>query len=304
MGLFRKKKAEVRPKTKTLEEFMAIMDEAIPSSIMPPYDYLPERALHKFLVSSGLSIARSGNAFMLEGITPDKLSGENCFTNVKEMFDIIKPITDEKILKYLNFYGDKDVTLEFCLKDRQAFYGRTNDTDRQLVYDNGLQWYEMADLVVNKAWYINLEEIYQVCYDHDIDLEQELLKLKDNEAFGMYYFDEDVDKMVEFFAQKGEDLDGNPSMEYSLTLRHSHHRYEDGKWQYCIVGSINGVTLDRVKEELETLKDENTMVSNPYYKGDFNGRYTIKELDDWIQKCDYAKAMKAMLKKVTKAKEH
>lgn len=33
-------------------------------------------------------------------------------------------------------------------------------------------------------------------------------------------------------------------------------------------------------------------MKNPYYKGDFNGRYPISELKEWIKTCNYEKAMK------------
>ena len=67
-----------------------------------------------------------------------------------------------------------------------------------------------------------------------------------------------------------------------------------------MVGSIDGVSIENVEAELEHLKDDKTFVKNPYYKGDFNGRYPISELKEWTKTCNYEKAMKETAKKLMK----
>lgn len=293
MGLFRKKPKETKP----------TYDEFVKTSIMPPYEYVPEDLLETFLKSYNIELTRVKNG----EYTVTLADGQSVeVSNTTEMVQAMKPVIDEKVLKMLNIYPMDDTTLEFCLKDRMALYGRTEgymDAEsaylRNQVFDKCLFLYEFADLFVNKASGINLDEFYQSKYEVP-SLFEELNVLENDEVFCLYNFNDNPDEMVEFYTHKGEDLEGKPVTEYSLSLNHTYHRFPEDKWKFCMVGSIDGVNIDNVEAELEHLKDDQTYVKNPYYKGDFNGRYPISELKEWTKTCNYEKAMKETAKKMIK----
>lgn len=293
MGLFKKKPKEVKP----------TYDELIKTSIMPPYEYVPEDHLWAFLEAYNIELTRVKNG----EYTVTLADGQSVeVSNTAEMVQAMKPVIDEKVLKMLDIYDKNDVTLEFCLKDRMALYGRTENflsqedvADRNKLFDIGLHFYEFADLFVNKANGINLDEFYQSKYEVP-SLSEELNVLENDEVFCLYNFNDNPDEMVEFYTHKGEDLEGKPVTEYSLSLNHTYHRFPEDKWRFCMVGSIDGVSIENVEAELEHLKDDQTFVKNPYYKGDFNGRYPISELKEWIKTCNYEKAMKETAKKMIK----
>ena len=293
MGLFRRK----------LKEAKLTYDELIKTSIMPPYEYVPEDLLETFLKSYNIELTRVKNG----EYTVTLADGQSVeVSNTAEMVQAMKPVIDDKVLKMLNIYPMDDTTLEFCLKDRMALYGRTEgymDAEsaylRNQVFDKCLFLYEFADLFVNKANGINLDEFYQSKYEVP-SLFEELKVLENDEVFCLYNFNDNPDEMVEFYTYKGEDLEGKPVTEYSLSLNHTYHRFPEDKWKFCMVGSIDGVSIENVEAELEHLKDDQTFVKNPYYKGDFNGRYPISELKEWIKTCNYEKAMKETAKKLMK----
>ena len=293
MGLFKKKPKEVKP----------TYDELIKTSIMPPYEYVPEDHLWAFLELYKIELTRVKNG----EYTVTLADGQSVeVSNTAEMVQAMKPVIDEQVLKKLDIYSKKDVTLEMCLKDRMALYGRSalfySEEDAKLydaIYDKGLHFYEFADLFVNKASSINLDEFYQSKYEAP-SLFEELKALENNEVFCLYNFNDNPDEMIEFYTYKGEDLEGKPVTEYSLSLNHTYHRFPEDKWRFCMVGSIDGVSIENVEAELEHLKDDQTFVKNPYYKGDFNGRYPISELKEWIKTCNYEKAMKETAKKLMK----
>ena len=293
MGLFRRKPKEAKP----------TYDELIKTSIMPPYEYVPEDHLWAFLEAYNIELTRVKNG----EYTVTLADGQSVeVSNTAEMVQAMKPVIDEKVLKMLNIYPMDDTTLEFCLKDRMALYGRTEgymDAEsaylRNQVFDKCLFLYEFADLFVNKASGINLDEFYQSKYEVP-SLFEELNALENDEVFCLYNFNDNPDEMVEFYTHKGEDLEGKPVTEYSLSLNHTYHRFPEDKWRFCMVGSIDGVSIENVEAELEHLKDDQTFVKNPYYKGDFNGRYPISELKEWIKTCNYEKAMKETAKKLMK----
>ena len=293
MGLFRRK----------LKEAKLTYDELIKTSIMPPYEYVPEDLLETFLKSYNIELTRVKNG----EYTVTLADGQSVeVSNTAEMVQAMKPVIDDKVLKMLNIYPMDDTTLEFCLKDRMALYGRTEgymDAEsaylRNQVFDKCLFLYEFADLFVNKANGINLDEFYQSKYEVP-SLFEELNVLENDEVFCLYNFNDNPDEMVEFYTYKGEDLEGKPVTEYSLSLNHTYHRFPEDKWKFCMVGSIDGVSIENVEAELEHLKDDQTFVKNPYYKGDFNGRYPISELKEWIKTCNYEKAMKETAKKLMK----
>ena len=293
MGLFRKKPKEVKP----------TYDELIKTSIMPPYEYVPEDHLWAFLELYKIELTRVKNG----EYTVTLADGQSVeVSNTAEMVQAMKPVIDEQVLKKLDIYSKKDVTLEMCLKDRMALYGRSalfySEEDAKLydaIYDKGLHFYEFADLFVNKASSINLDEFYQSKFEVP-SLFEELKALENNEVFCLYNFNDNSDEMVEFYTYKGEDLEGKPVTEYSLSLNHTYHRFPEDKWRFCMVGSIDGVSIENVEAELEHLKDDHTFVKNPYYKGNFNGMYPISELKEWIKTCNYEKAMKETAKKMMK----
>ncbi len=293
MGLFKKKPKQAKP----------TYDELIKTSIMPPYEYVPEDYLWAFLETYNIELTRVKNG----EYTVTLADGQSVEVfNTAEMVQAMKPVIDEKVLKMLDIYDKNDVTLEFCLKDRMALYGRTENylnaesaELRNKLFDKGLLFYEFADLFVNKASGINLDEFYQSKFEVP-SLFEELKALENNEVFCLYNFNGNPDEMVEFYTYKGEDLEGKPVTEYSLSLNHTHHRFPEDKWRFCMVGSIDGVSIENVEAELEHLKDDKTFVKNPYYKGDFNGRYPISELKEWTKTCNYEKAMKETAKKLMK----
>ncbi|WP_028510537.1 hypothetical protein [Ruminococcus sp. NK3A76] len=293
MSLFRRKPKETKP----------TYDELIKTSIMPPYEYVPEDHLWAFLETYNIELTRVKNG----EYTVTLADGQSVeVSNTTEMVQAMKPVIDEKVLKMINMYSNKDVTLEKCLIDRMALYGRSalfhSEEDAKLydaIYDKGLHFYEFADLFVNKANGINLDEFYQSKYEVP-SLFEELNVLENDEVFCLYNFNSNPDEMVEFYAHKGEDLEGKPVTEYSLSLNHTYHRFPEDKWRFCMVGSIDGVSIENVEAELEHLKDDQTFVKNPYYKVDFNGRYPISELKEWIKTCNYEKAMKETAKKMIK----
>ena len=293
MGLFKKKPKEAKP----------TYDELIKTSIMPPYEYVPEDHLWAFLEAYNIKLTRVKNG----EYTVTLADGQSVeVSNTAEMVQAIKPVIDEKVLKILDIYPIENTTLEFCLKDRMAIYGRTEgfmDAEaaslRNLAFDKFLPLYEFADLFVNKANSINLDEFYQSKYEVP-SLFEELKVLENDEVFCLYNFNDNPDEMVEFYTHKGEDLEGKPTTEYSLSLNHTYYRFPEDKWKFCMVGSIDGVSIENVEAELEHLKDDQTFVKNPYYKGDFNGRYPISELKEWTKTCNYEKAMKETAKKMMK----
>lgn len=286
MGLFRRKPKETKP----------TYDELIKTSIMPPYEYVPEDHLWAFLEAYNIELTRVKNG----EYTVTLADGQSVeVSNTAEMVQAMKPVIDAKVLAMINLYEGNDVTLELCLKDRQALYGRTDSPFRKEIFDKCLPFYEFADLFVNKASGINLDEFYQSKYEAP-SLFEELKALENDEVFCLYNFNDNPDEMVEFYTHKGEDLEGKPVTEYSLSLNHTYHRFPEDKWRFCMVGSIDGVSIENVEAELEHLKDDQTFVKNPYYKVDFNGRYPISELKEWIKTCNYEKAMKETAKKMIK----
>lgn len=286
MGLFKKKPKETKP----------TYDELIKTSIMPPYEYVPEDHLWAFLETYNIELTRVKNG----EYTVTLADGQSVeVSNTAEMVQAMKPVIDAKVLTMINLYEGDDVTLELCLKDRQALYGRTDSPFRKEIFDKCLHFYEFADLFVNKASGINLDEFYQSKYEVP-SLFEELNVLENDEVFCLYNFNDNPDEMVEFYTHKGEDLEGKPVTEYSLSLNHTYHRFPEDKWKFCMVGSIDGVSIENVEAELEHLKDDQTFVKNPYYKGDFNGRYPISELKEWTKTCNYEKAMKEIAKKMMK----
>ena len=222
MGLFKKKPKQAKP----------TYDELIKTSIMPPYEYVPEDHLWAFLEAYNVELTRVKNG----EYTVTLADGQSVeVSNTAEMVQAMKPVIDEKVLTTINMYSNSDVTLEKCLKDRMAFYGRVeqffNGDDvsfRNQIFDKHLSSYEFADLFVNKANGINLDEFYQSKYEVP-SLFEELNALENDEVFCLYNFNDNPDEMVEFYTYKGEDLEGKPVTEYSLSLNHTYHRFPEEK---------------------------------------------------------------------------
>lgn len=304
MGFFRKKTSQM-----TLEELRAYLRKTTKA---PAFDYCTEDYLHKFFINVGFELNKDDEGFFFKKVEPQiacpiikgaALANKRIvveppkehFHSTSEMMDKLAPVFEETIKKPIGeIYDDKSYSYPEFLDARLCQYGR-EDTHPMLqsLYE-GENW-EFCDLIVNKGNGMNLEEFYQMYYA-DIDLMAELKKLKNEQGFELYGFNNNPDEMVDFFAQEMTNADGEKELGYTLSLSHSHHRYKGDKWKDSLVGSINDIPLVQVEKELETLKDDNTKVNNPYYKGDMNGRYTIKELKEWTKKCDYEKAVKNMLK--------
>ncbi len=304
MGLFRKKTSQM-----SIEELRAYLRKTTKA---PEFDYSPEDHMHKLLITAGLELHKDDDGYFFKQVKPQiaiaistgaKLANKEItfemprghFHCTTEMFDKLSGLFDVAIKKPIGaIYDDKSYSYEEFLDARVCQYGR-DDTHPMLqsLYE-GEDW-EFCDLIVNKGKGMNLNEFYQMYYA-DVDLMTELKKLGNEQGFELYGFNNNPDEMVDFFAQEMTNADGEKELGYTLSLSHSHHRYKDNKWKDSLVGSINDVPLSMVEKELETLKDEKTKVSNPYYKGDMNGRYPIKELKEWTKTCDYEKAAKNAIK--------
>lgn len=290
-------------------------------SLAPPFTYEPEELLHNYFDFLGIAVVKENEKYHFiskERVPEDfkKYSGmstagvykgkitydipSESFSSVSEMIQVLYPVLEETVRKpLLQGYEDKNLKYEHFLDDYKINYGQ-----------KGLHWavqkafeelddYKLCDLIINKAQTIDIEEFYQMYYDKDFDLMKALEELEPDgkQSVCVYNFGGKANEMVEITAVLGEDISGEKRREYSLALHHSYHRYET-KWRLTEIGSINGVAYEDIEKELETLKDDKTMVNNVFYKGDFNGKYTIGELKKWTKNCDYEKAMEQAYLKV------
>lgn len=289
-------------------------------SLAPPFTYEPEELLHNYFDFLGIAVVKENEKYHFiskERVPEDfkKYSGmstagvykgeitynipSESFSSVSEMIQVLSSILEETLHKpLLQIYVDKSLTYEHFLDSYEKEYGRKGlhwAIQRAFDFDD----YKLCDLIINKSQTIDIEEFYQMYYDKDFDLMKALEELEPDgkQSVCVYNFGGKANEMVEITAVLGEDISGEKRREYSLALHHSYHRYET-KWRLTEIGSINGVVYEDIEKELETLKDDKTMVNNVFYKGDFNGKYTIGELKKWTKNCDYEKAMEQAYLKV------
>ena len=301
---------------------MGLFKRKEPKSLAPPFTYEPEDLLHRYLIHTGINVVKQQDgkycfakkereiedfkafvSFSLSGIKKGEITYDipsESFSSVPEMIQALAPVLEETVRKpLLKTYVDKTLSYEQFLDHYNIAYGR-KDThwSTQRMFDE-LDDYKLCDLIINKAQTVDIEEFYQMYYDKDFDLMKALEELEPDgkQSVCVYNFGGKANEMVEITAVLGEDISGEKRREYSLALHHSYHRYET-KWRLTEIGSINGVAYEDVEKELETLKDDKTMVNNIYYKGNLNGRYPIAELKKWTKNCDYEKAMKQTYMKV------